>query len=209
MATAWAIDAGPTVNCLKPFVIPDIWYESDKTNEDVDSNNYMDPSTLRARGNTQDGESWKYEPASIGGEDYYMPYDPSCRRSRWPDPRPDTAARLRNGARLPGRRRAPDAHQASDRQRERAVRSRAHGERLLAAGLRRTRTETYGTRSATVAPRPPSATPCPTSTGGHTAVGTVHGVRRPRSRRTRSAPGTRRPAGRELGLLATGPRARG
>ena len=44
MATAWANNAGPTVNCLKPFVMPDMWYESDKTTQDVNSNNYMEPA---------------------------------------------------------------------------------------------------------------------------------------------------------------------
>jgi hypothetical protein len=36
----------------------------------------MDPITSNT-GNTQDGESWKYEPASIGGTDFYRPYDPN------------------------------------------------------------------------------------------------------------------------------------
>jgi hypothetical protein len=76
MATAWASDAGPTVSCLKPFVIPDIWYESDKVNQDANNNNYWDPNTA-GPGNQQDGESWKFEPPSIGGSDYYLPYDPN------------------------------------------------------------------------------------------------------------------------------------
>ena len=70
-STAWATNPGPTVNCLKPFVMPDMWYESDKTTQDVNSNNYMDPDHEPVTGNGQDGESWKYQPASIGGEDYY------------------------------------------------------------------------------------------------------------------------------------------
>jgi hypothetical protein len=76
MATAWATDQGPEVNCLKPFVMPDMWHESDKTTQDVNGNEYMDPITT-VTGNTQDGESWKYQPASIGGEDYYVPFDPN------------------------------------------------------------------------------------------------------------------------------------
>jgi hypothetical protein len=76
MATAWATTEGPTVNCLKPFVMPDMWFESDKTTQDVNKNQYMDPITT-VTGNTQDGESWKYQPAAIGGQDYYLPYDPS------------------------------------------------------------------------------------------------------------------------------------
>jgi hypothetical protein len=85
MATAWATDEGPVVNCLKPFVMPDMWYESDKTEQDVDGDNYMDPITTNP-GNEQDGESWKYEPESIGGEDYYAPYDPNVADP----PRPQT-----------------------------------------------------------------------------------------------------------------------
>jgi hypothetical protein len=76
MATAWASQAGPTVNCLKPFVIPDMWWESDKVTQDANNNNYMDPGT-QGPGNNQDGESWKFEPASVGGDDYYLPFDPS------------------------------------------------------------------------------------------------------------------------------------
>jgi hypothetical protein len=79
MATAWATNEGPNVDCLKPFVIPDMWWESNKTTQDVNINEYMDPITTNP-GNEQDGESWKYEPAEIGGEDYYVPFgveDPS------------------------------------------------------------------------------------------------------------------------------------
>jgi hypothetical protein len=74
MATAWATTEGPVVNCLKPFVIPDMWYESDKTTQDVDGDDYMDPITTNP-GNEQDGESWKYEPETT--EDYYEPFDPT------------------------------------------------------------------------------------------------------------------------------------
>jgi hypothetical protein len=76
MATAWATNAGPVVNCLKPFVMPDMWFESDKATQDKNSNNYWDPNTSGA-GNWQDGEVWKYQPPSVGGGDYYRPYDPS------------------------------------------------------------------------------------------------------------------------------------
>jgi putative Flp pilus-assembly TadE/G-like protein len=76
MATAWATTSGEMVNCLKPFVIPDIWYESDKTVQDANGDDYMNPNT-QGPGGSQDGESWKYEPASIGGDDYYAPFDPS------------------------------------------------------------------------------------------------------------------------------------
>jgi hypothetical protein len=78
MATAWATNAGPVVNCMKPFVMPDMWWEGDKTTQDKNSNNYWDPNTS-GLGKWQDGEVWKYEPVGIvpGGKDYYRPYDPS------------------------------------------------------------------------------------------------------------------------------------
>jgi hypothetical protein len=76
MATARATNAGPEVSCLKPFVIPDMWYESDKATQDVNNNNYWDPNP-NAQGNQQDGEIWKFQPPSVGGQDYYLPYDPS------------------------------------------------------------------------------------------------------------------------------------
>jgi len=76
MATAWATNAGPVVNCLKPFVIPDMWYEGDKATQDVNSNNYMEPN-VTGPGNTQTGEIWKFQPTSAGGSDYYLPFDPS------------------------------------------------------------------------------------------------------------------------------------
>jgi hypothetical protein len=75
MATAWATENGPTVNCLKPFVMPDMWFETDTIAQDMNRNHYMDPITTVV-GNEQDGESWKYQPASIGGDDYYLPYNP-------------------------------------------------------------------------------------------------------------------------------------
>jgi hypothetical protein len=76
MATAWATDEGPRVNCLKPFVMPDMWFESDTITQDVNRNRYMDPIT-QVTGKGQDGESWKYQPAAMGGQDYYLPYDPN------------------------------------------------------------------------------------------------------------------------------------
>jgi hypothetical protein len=72
------------VNCIKPFVIPDMWNESDPL-QDLDGDDYMDPITTNP-GNEQDGESWKYEPGT--SDDYYLPYDPNAS----PDPqgRPQT-----------------------------------------------------------------------------------------------------------------------
>jgi len=97
MATAWATSAGPTVNCLKPFVIPDMWYESDKATQDVDGDDYMDPITTNP-GNGQDGESWKFEPTTSG--DYYDPYDPSVTNPT----RPQTGygSPMRSGQGYPG-----------------------------------------------------------------------------------------------------------
>lgn len=74
MATAWATNEGPTVNCIKPFVIPDMWNESDPL-QDLDGDDYMDPITTNP-GSEQDGESWKYEPGT--SDDYYLPYDPNA-----------------------------------------------------------------------------------------------------------------------------------
>jgi hypothetical protein len=76
MATAWATNSGETVNCMKPFVMPDRWFEGDKVTQDVNGNNYMEPQ-VTSPGNTITGESWKYQPASIGGSDYYVPFDPT------------------------------------------------------------------------------------------------------------------------------------
>jgi len=84
MATAWATNAGPTVNCLKPFLIPDMWHEANKTTQDVNNNDYMEPDAT-ANGNKQPsgGEQWFYQPS---GGDYYAKYDPSVTSP----PRPQT-----------------------------------------------------------------------------------------------------------------------
>jgi hypothetical protein len=82
MATAWASDMGPVVDCLKPFAMPDMWYESDP-DEDLDGDHYMDPIT-EVTGAEQEGESWKYEPESIGGEDYYVPFGATDPQGRAP-----------------------------------------------------------------------------------------------------------------------------
>jgi Flp pilus assembly protein TadG len=55
-ATAWAGPAG-AAQCLKPFAIPDMWYE---TNQDVNGNRIWD-----------EGERWRYEPES---GDRYVPF---------------------------------------------------------------------------------------------------------------------------------------
>src|SRR5439155_24833595 len=71
MATAWASNAAPVVNCLKPFLLPDMWYESNKTQED---NNPAD-DVLNGDEAKKGGEQWFYDPKS---GDKYVPYDPSA-----------------------------------------------------------------------------------------------------------------------------------
>lgn len=78
MATAWASNAAPVVNCMKPFLIPDMWHESNKTTQDVNSNDYMDPGSTKPGKNPVPGEQWLYEPPSLGGTDYYVKYDPKA-----------------------------------------------------------------------------------------------------------------------------------
>jgi putative Flp pilus-assembly TadE/G-like protein len=99
MATAWATNAGPTVNCMKPFVMPDMWHEGDKATQDVNNNDYWDPNTT-GPGNGQDGESWKYQPASVGGSDYYAPFDPSVTNP--PLPQTGYGSAARSGIGYPG-----------------------------------------------------------------------------------------------------------
>jgi hypothetical protein len=100
MATAWATTNGPLVNCLKPFVIPDMWYESNKTTQDVNHNNFEEPD-VNSTGNTQVGEVWKFEPPSVGGTDYYLPFNPNV-----PDdpahPQTGYGSAMRSGAGFPG-----------------------------------------------------------------------------------------------------------
>jgi hypothetical protein len=87
MATAWANNAAPIVNCLKPFLIPDMWHESDKATQDVNTNDYMEPGATAHGNQTTGGEQWFYQPPALGGTDYYEPYNPNVT----PDPlRPQT-----------------------------------------------------------------------------------------------------------------------
>jgi hypothetical protein len=83
MATAWATNAGPTVNCLKPFLIPDMWHEADKTTQDVNGNDYMEPAATANGNQSTGGEQWFYQPSA---GDYYAKYDPSVQSP----PRPQT-----------------------------------------------------------------------------------------------------------------------
>ena len=66
-STAWADNAGPTVNCLKPFLMPDMWYESDKTTQDKNSNNYMEPDATANGNKVTPGEQWFYQPTDANG----------------------------------------------------------------------------------------------------------------------------------------------
>jgi hypothetical protein len=85
MATAWAHNAGPTVNCMKPFLIPDMWHEANKSTQDKNSNDYMEPDATPNGngGGPNGGEQWFYEPSA---GDYYAKYDPSVTSP----PRPQT-----------------------------------------------------------------------------------------------------------------------
>jgi hypothetical protein len=84
MATAWATNSGPVVNCLKPFLIPDMWHESDHATQDVNSNDYMEPPATANGNKVVGGEQWFYQPSANG--DYYAKYDPSVTNP----PRPQT-----------------------------------------------------------------------------------------------------------------------
>jgi hypothetical protein len=64
-AAAVAAIGGVETSCLKPFLIPDIWSETN-TAQDVNSNHMIDGS-----------EVWNYEPPS-DGSDRYLKYDPKA-----------------------------------------------------------------------------------------------------------------------------------
>jgi Flp pilus assembly protein TadG len=72
MATAQASQSG-TINCLKPFALPDVWNErntsSGKTGQDKNANRVWD-----------DGEPWQFEPTA-NPADTYVPYDPDASSS--------------------------------------------------------------------------------------------------------------------------------
>ena len=63
-SAAVAAVGGVITNCLKPFLIPDLWQET--SNEDANHNRYID-------GN----EQWNYNPAGSGGTDRYLRFDPN------------------------------------------------------------------------------------------------------------------------------------
>ena len=90
-SAAWANNAAPIVNCLKPFLIPDMWYESDKTTQDKNNNNYMEPDATANGNKVTPGEQWFYQPTDANGDggvtgDYYAPFDPTITSP----PRPQT-----------------------------------------------------------------------------------------------------------------------
>ena len=128
MSTAWANNAAPIVNCLKPFLIPDMWYESDKTTQDKNNNNYMEPDATANGNKVTPGEQWFYQPTDANGDgavtgDYYAPFDPTITSP----PRPQTGY----GSNYRGDSRATsgsDPVQAADRQQP------APGQLLLHAG---------------------------------------------------------------------------
>jgi hypothetical protein len=68
-AAATAVVGGIRTNCLKPFLIPDIWKETSVGNngEDANSNKWIDNS-----------EKWNYVPSALGGTDTYAKYDPNA-----------------------------------------------------------------------------------------------------------------------------------
>jgi hypothetical protein len=72
MATAEAAEGAETVNCLKPFLLPDMWYEASRGAgaQDADSDGLMDGDASDHFG----GERWFFEPSN---GDYYARYDPS------------------------------------------------------------------------------------------------------------------------------------
>jgi hypothetical protein len=90
-SAAWASNAAPIVNCLKPFLIPDMWHESDKTTQDKNNNDYMEPDATANGNKVTAGEQWFYQPTDAAGDggatgDYYAPYDPKVANP----PRPQT-----------------------------------------------------------------------------------------------------------------------
>jgi hypothetical protein len=69
-ATAEAGSVGRAVDCVKPFLVPDMWDETDPT-QDLDGDKLWDGS-LRGR---DGGEDWIFEPDQ---GDRYVPFDPDA-----------------------------------------------------------------------------------------------------------------------------------
>ena len=75
-ATAEAGNIGRAVDCVKPFLVPDMWDETDPA-QDLDEDNLWD-GALRSR---DGGEDWIYEPnnpANPDHQDRYVPFDPTA-----------------------------------------------------------------------------------------------------------------------------------
>jgi hypothetical protein len=72
-ATAEAGEVGRAVDCVKPFLVPDMWDESDPI-QDVNNNNIWEGG-LRPR---DGGENWIYQPEA---GDRYVPFDPRASTS--------------------------------------------------------------------------------------------------------------------------------
>ena len=74
-AAATASAGQVSQNCIKPFLLVDLWHESDKTNQDLNSNDVMDGAT----GGKNGGEQWFYEPNGTPADRYqaWNPDDPS------------------------------------------------------------------------------------------------------------------------------------
>jgi hypothetical protein len=74
-ATAEAGNIGRSVDCVKPFLVPDMWDETDPA-QDLDEDNLWDGQLRGGDG----GEDWVYEPANPANPDHqdiYKPYDPT------------------------------------------------------------------------------------------------------------------------------------
>jgi hypothetical protein len=61
MATAHASPDAPEINCMKPFMLSDMWFENNKTTQDNNTaNGILDAAAASKDG----GEQWFYEPAA-------------------------------------------------------------------------------------------------------------------------------------------------
>lgn len=76
-ATAEAGDEGKAVDCVKPFMVPDMWEETDPA-QDLDGDHLWDGAERGRDG----GEDWKYEPnnpENPSHQDRYVPFNPDAR----------------------------------------------------------------------------------------------------------------------------------
>ena len=68
MATAHASPDASNTNCMKPFLMPDTWFEANKASQDNNPANGLQDGTLASK---DGGEKWYYEPDK---GDYYNRY---------------------------------------------------------------------------------------------------------------------------------------